>query len=73
MQHACDVNPGGIKEPIKIAVLAREKGKFVAKMLAPAELEEHGNMVTEATNHMEGFRAVLLGEAGASEVPKPDG
>ena len=38
LQHACEVNPGGIKEPVTIAVLAREKGKLRARILVDAEL-----------------------------------
>ena len=71
LRHACEVNPGGIKEPINIAVLVREKGKLVARMLTEADLQEHGNMVDEATKHMAGFRETVLGETGASAVPKP--
>ncbi|MCH9012600.1 MAG: hypothetical protein IIA68_06015 [Proteobacteria bacterium] len=71
LRHACEVNPGGIKEPVRIAVLAREKGKFRARMLDKDEKAEHENMVTAATDHMRGFLDVLEGKAEASEVPKP--
>jgi hypothetical protein len=71
LQHACEVNPGGIKEPITIAVLAREKGKLRARMLDDAELAEHQNMVAEATKHMAAFRDILEGKGKPSEVPMP--
>jgi ATP-dependent protease HslVU (ClpYQ) peptidase subunit len=71
LQHACEVNPGGINAPVKIAVLAREKGKLRARMLDEAELAEHQNMVTEATKHMAAFRDILGGKGKASDVPMP--
>ena len=59
--------------PIKVAVLARDKGKFVAKVLDEegGALEEHLNMVEAAAAHMAKFRAVVEGEAieGLEETP----
>jgi hypothetical protein len=71
LQHACEVNPGGIKEPIKIATLIREKGKLRAKLLEDAELAEHLNMVAEASKHMATFRDILEGKGKPSDVPMP--
>ena len=71
LQHACEVNPGGINEPVTIAVLAREKGKLRARMLDDAELAEHRNMVAEATMHMATFRDILEGKGKPSDVPMP--
>lgn len=71
LQHACEVNPGGINAPVKIAQLAREKGKLKARMLDEAELAEHQNMVTEATKHMAAFKDIMEGKGKASDVPMP--
>jgi 20S proteasome alpha/beta subunit len=71
LQHACEVNPGGINAPVKIAVLAREKGKLRARMLDDAELEEHLNMVAEATKHMASFKDIMEGKGKPSDVPMP--
>ena len=71
LQHACEVNPGGIKEPITIAVLGREKGKLRARMLDEAELAEHLNMVSEATKHMAAFRDIVEGKGKSNDVPMP--
>jgi Proteasome subunit len=71
LMHACEVNPGGINEPIKIAVLSRTKGKLLARELDEAELREHRDMVAEATRHFAEFREILTGKKAASEVPKP--
>lgn len=71
LRHACEVNPGGIKGPNRIAILAREKGKLRARMLGDDELAEHGNMVNEATRHIASFKDVVEGKAGTSDVPQP--
>lgn len=71
LHHACEVNTGGIKEPVRLAVLAREKGKLRARMLGKHEIAEHENVVTAATDHMRGFLDVLEGKSEASDVPKP--
>lgn len=71
LRHACEVNPGGIKEPVRLAVLAPEKGGLKARMLDDDELAEHHNMVTAATEHMRGFKDVLEGKGEVSDVPKP--
>jgi hypothetical protein len=72
LQHACEVNPGGIKEPIKIGTLSRAKGKLRAKLLDETELAEHLNMVAEATKHMASFRDILEGKSKPSDVPLPN-
>jgi hypothetical protein len=71
LRHACEVNPGGIKDPINIAVLEQtKKGKWLARMLSDDDLKEHGNMVDSATKHMSQFRDILTGKA-AQEAPPP--
>jgi len=70
LKHACDLNPGGIKEPIDIAVLEFTKGQLGARKLAKEELDEHANVVGDAKLHLRSFRDVLEGK-GASAPPKP--
>ena len=72
LRHACEINPGGIKEPVRIAVLAREKkGMLRARTLDKDEIAEHENVVTDATEHMRGFLEILEGRAEASDLPQP--
>jgi ATP-dependent protease HslVU (ClpYQ) peptidase subunit len=70
LKHACDVNPGGIKEPIHIAVLRQVDGELAAKKLNDQELAEHTNMVEEATRHFAAFKDVLNGK-NSPAIPKP--
>lgn len=70
LQHACEVNPGGINEPIHVATLSFDKGKLGARMLGEAELAEHRNIVSDATKHMASFKDIIQGKAAAS-VPLP--
>ena len=71
LKHACNLNPGGIKEPINIAVLSRQKGKLFARMLEQDELDEHANLVSDATLHMRKFRDILEGKQEAEAPPQP--
>ena len=71
LRHACEVNPGGIKGPVRLAVLAREKGKLRARRLDKDQIAEHENVVTAATEHMRGFLDVLEGRTEASDLPQP--
>ena len=67
--HACEVNPGGINEPISIAVLEETKKGKLARLLPEEELSEHRSIVKDATKHMASFRDVILGHTGISNVP----
>ncbi|NOX84055.1 MAG: hypothetical protein GXP06_13935 [Alphaproteobacteria bacterium] len=71
LKHACDVNPGGIKGPIKMAVLEPAKNGHMARKLNDDDQAELENMVSDATAHFAGFKDVLLGKEDAADVPKP--
>lgn len=54
--HAIQVNPGGVAEPIQLAVLAREKGKELrAKELSQEAVTEHRQHVKDAEEHLRSF------------------
>jgi ATP-dependent protease HslVU (ClpYQ) peptidase subunit len=73
LKHACNVNTGGIKEPIHIAILSKaQDGKYKAKELSTEELSEHASIVEEATRHFAAFKEILEGK-NAPEIPKPNG
>jgi 20S proteasome alpha/beta subunit len=67
--HACEVNPGGIKEPIHICVIERSGQKFKARKLSEDELLEHRNMVASATSHFAEFKKILSGEISTATPP----
>ena len=69
LEHACEVNPGGINEPITISVLEGKKGKYSARILSDDELQETHGLVADLTFHMSEYRQNLLGDKGATEVP----
>jgi hypothetical protein len=73
LKHACELNPGGIKEPINIAVLHRNKdGDYVARMLPEEELNEHKDMEEAASLHFRQFREILEGKSvDGSKPPAP--
>ncbi len=69
LRHACEVNPGGINEPISIAVLEESKKGKLARLLPEEELSEHRSIVSDATEHMASFRSLILGHTVSSDVP----
>lgn len=71
LMHAVELSPGGIRDPIWIAVLASKRGQYKARLLESSELEEHRDVVRSAHQHLGEFREILMGEKGALPVPKP--
>ena len=75
IQHAVEVNPGGIKDPIRIAVLERDKdakGKFKATLLADEDLQEHFDNILAAKERLRTFPAGQKPDNGKTpEVPRP--
>lgn len=71
LMHACELNPGGIKEPIHIAVLSKNKdGAFTTRFLTDEEKAEHQDIVGSAMSHLQQFKDILEGKAG-TEAPPP--
>lgn len=72
LQHAIDLNTGGINGPIQMAVIRRnsEAGKYGAVILSDAEMQEHMNNVEYAEKHMAKYKDILLGNVEAQSIPK---
>lgn len=48
LEHAVQVNPGGINGPVRIAVLERHAGKLRARLLDEDDLQEHRQNIEQA-------------------------
>jgi len=72
LQHAIEVNPGGINKPIKIAVLQEGKkpNDIKARILSAEELIESDEMISEAKEHIREWRNARFGAEEAVETPK---
>ena len=55
LHHTCEVNPGGIKEPIDLATLVLSDGKEIAKVLEKEMVEEHWENVQSAYDYLAAF------------------
>lgn len=73
LKHAIDVNPGGVNEPIRIAVLACVEGKPIkASLLEKEELDENLQNIEAAKQHLREFPKKLQKEAADDlEIPEP--
>lgn len=69
LQHAIDVNAGGVNGPIQLAVLTKDGN---ARMLSEDELTEHQENVTGVLTHLCGYKDKLSGKSSLPipEVPK---
>jgi Proteasome subunit len=70
LQHAIELNPGGINGPAQIATLTFENGKPVATILHDDVIQEHIANVGAAEAHLSQYKNVLQGkpESGAHET-----
>lgn len=69
LDHAIEVNPGGVNGPARVAVLERNsKGEFTARLLADEDLFEHRENIEEAKARLRGLRE----EQGATSGTVPD-
>ncbi len=71
LQHAIEINPGGIQSPARIAVLIANstKGFIEASIIADEELEEHKQGVEGIRKHLAGYRDLLSGNKGVEQIP----
>lgn len=69
LTHVIELNPGGIKEPVQVAVLREVDGKLKASLLSEGQLEEQAVSVAAAEEHLRKFQITL---AGANPVKIPE-
>lgn len=74
LKEAVRLSPGGLCEPIHIAVLERDQTGFKARLLDD-EQQEHEQWVNDFANKLpealENWLEETMGEAGADRVPNP--
>lgn len=71
LTHAIEVNPGGIKGPIQMAVIRKnEKDRYSAALVSAEEIEEHMDIVNNAESHLASFKEILLGRQKATDIPQ---
>ncbi len=56
LEHAIEVNPGGVNGPIRIAVIERQRGRLKARLLSESELLEHKQNVVATYEALRRFR-----------------
>lgn len=73
LDHAIKLNPGGVKGPIRIAILASIKGQFKAREIEEDELQEHRQHIEEVKDQLREFRKIHKeGPEDIPDVPKPE-
>jgi hypothetical protein len=71
LSHTIQFAPGGVGLPIKIAVLKKVKGDWVARSVEGDELQEPEQHVAEIEKLIAGYPKAIVEEAGATPPPEP--
>lgn len=73
LDHAIKTNPGGVADPVQIAILEKTGGTWHARELEKAELEEHREATSSAEEALRGFRQTMSNGGGSvtETPPKP--
>jgi hypothetical protein len=71
LSHTIQYAPGGVGKPIKIAVLKKEKGDWVARSVEGDELQEPEQHVAEIEKLIAGYPAAIIESAKTSPPPTP--
>jgi hypothetical protein len=67
LNHAIEVNPGGIGAPVQIGIL--DNNTKSARLLSDSELEEHIECVSDFENHIRRYRREIF-STPTKEIPK---
>ena len=72
LDHAIDLNVGGVNGPARIAMLERgAKGQLNARLLASSELEEHRQAIKNVKDGMLSITYKLQPAEGTPDILKP--
>ena len=73
LDHAIQVNPGGINGPARVAVLEKTSGRYRARILDSGSLEEHRQNIQQAKDRLRAFPATQSADApNTPEIPRPN-
>lgn len=70
LDHAVNVNPGGVNGPIRVAVLERGRRGLEARVMSDEELAPHRENVQGMKDHLRDYTKKFRPEA-APDLPKP--
>ncbi len=74
LDHVVKHNPGGVDEPVRIAVLEKTGAKFAARMVSKEELQEHDEWIGEIKKELEDFKnqQQVFNQTKTPPIPQPD-
>jgi 20S proteasome alpha/beta subunit len=71
LDHAIEINPGGVNGPVRIAVLEADGAKYKARMVEDDELAEHRQNIEAAKDALRQHRAKQTEPAEGVDLPAP--
>jgi hypothetical protein len=69
LDHAVTVNPGGVNQPVRIAVMETVNDEWRARLLTEEELLEHRGNVEAAKEALRNYKVHMAKSEGAEELP----
>jgi hypothetical protein len=72
LQHAIDLNTGGVNGPVRIAILQQgADSKLHARQISEQEISDHTALAKEAEAHLRTFGKAMDPGEDTAEVPRP--
>ena len=71
LDHAIKTNPGGVADPIQIALLSRQEGGFLARELSERQVDEHRQAADEMERRIRPIWESLRGRGESGPPPEP--
>ncbi|MCX6640232.1 MAG: hypothetical protein NTW14_07080 [bacterium] len=72
LDHAVEVNPGGVNLPIRLTILENIDGKYKSRFISDDELAEHRQAIEEVKQRMRDYRRDLqsMNSTKIPDIPK---
>lgn len=73
LEHAIEVNPGGINSPIRVAVLEQRKEvghSYIARIVEDSDLQEHKDHIRTMKALLRGYAAIQESRDDAPYIPR---
>jgi 20S proteasome alpha/beta subunit len=71
LDHAIKTNPGGVADPVQVAILEKQDNNWRARELDEAELHEHREATSSAEDALRAFRQAMASSGGSPPETPP--
>ena len=73
LQHAIELNPGGIKEPIQMAIMKKnDRQRFSANFVNNDEILEHLDNIADAESYLADYKSKQQYKERTQAIPEKE-